>query len=199
MNYKDESGKSHNIIQIYSYEYSPLFINSSLTEEQVRAIESCGIIKLADNTYKLSKDFDLAELNSLMMNNGFVFSNEVFCFLEDHLGEFGGTLFEKDHKPRKNPENPDYKYIYSNENSVKSLNTSRHNKYEDKGCPYKGYDASEDWNNQSYDYDSGYAVPKRRDFGSKPLNNNLNTGSYNPRRRYTGSEDETAGLWYDFD
>ena len=22
---------------------------------------------------------------------------------------------------------------------------------------------------------------------------------YNPRKKYTGSEDETAGLWYDFD
>lgn len=189
MNYKDESGKSHNIIQIYSYKYSPLSIDSSLTDEQVKAIESCELIRLTDNTYRLCRDFDLAELNSLMMNNGFVFSNEVFCFLEDHLGELGGILFEKDHKPRKNPENPDYKYLYAKENSIKSLNTSRHNKYSDRS------------QSRNYDYDSGYSVPRQRNLENRPLNNKLNTENigYNPRRRYTGSEDETAGLWYDFD
>ena len=199
MNYKDESGKSHNLIQVYSYKYSPLSFNNSLTDEQYKAIKSCGLIRLADNTYRMYRNFDLAELNSLMKDSGFVFSNGVFCYLEDHLGELGGILFEPDHKPRKNPENPDYKYMFDSSNAVKALNTPRQNKYNNRKSSYSNGDF--EYDNGDYEYDSGYAVPKRKEVADRPLNDRLNTGNigYNPRRKYTGSEDETAGLWYDFD
>lgn len=202
MNYKNESDKVYNLIQIYSYEYSPLSVANSLSAEQEAKIKSLGLIKLADNTYRFYRFMDLYDLNRYMSDNGLVFSNAVFCFIEDHLGELGGILFEEDHKPRENPENPDYKYFKDyGKHAKEALDTPHPNKYPS--------------GNKELMYPDGYAVLKNKPINNKPLNNKLNVGTfsgrrgsedtyssnsrYNPRKRYTGSEDETAGLWYDFD
>ena len=87
--------------------------------------------------------------------------------------------------------------MFDSSNAVKALNTPRQNKYNNRKSSYSNFE----YDNGDYEYNSGYAVPKHKEVADRPLNDKLSAGNigYNPRRKYTGSEDETAGLWYDFD
>lgn len=146
MNYTDELGVVHTVIQIYTYKYSPIFVENELSIQQEEFIANLGLIKIRNNLYTTDRSCNIAQFNNWAKDNGLIFSNTVYCFLDEHLYDFGGIYFEKYHRPRKDPRN----------------NTNQYDNKKDKEKTY----ANE---------------------------------RYNPRKRYTGSEDETARLWYDFD
>lgn len=197
-NYIDESGRPHNILQIYRYKYSPLCIDSSLTDEDEQYIKHLGLIKLSNNTYRPFRMFDIADFNQWAMHNGLIFSNEVYVYLDDHINEIGGIAFEPDHKPRKTIKKPEIVL-----NSAALIDKIASNGYEVSDPePYMTRNGNRNngngWNSNG---SRGKAYNNRVSHGSEDDMIERNTGynGYNPRKKYTGSEDETAGLWYDFD
>lgn len=165
LNYTDTRGNVRNIIQIYQFRYSPLYPENHLTPEQEQYIKHLGFFKLMENTYRHYKKWDLAEFNEWAGHNGLTFSNGAFVYLEEHLYEIGGVLFEPDHKPRINPNKQRYDEVTRGYRQAERIRKTINNK-----------SSTYSQNNQS-----------------------AKNTVYNPRRKYTGSEDETAGLWYDFD
>lgn len=206
-NYIDESGRPHNILQIYRYKYSPLCIDSRLTDEDEQYIKHLGLIKLSSNTYRPFRMFDIAEFNQWAMHNGLVFSNEVYVYLDEHINEIGGVAFEPDHKPRKTIKKPEIVLssadlidkIASNGYEVpdpepymtrnKSASSRRNSDCNSRSDRNSSNDRGKTYNNR-IGHASEDAIIEQQSSGY--------TG-YNPRKKYTGSEDETAGLWYDFD
>lgn len=176
MNYTDEKGVVHTLVQIYTYRYSALFTQADITEQQEQFIRQLGFIKLQSNLYRTYRAFDLAQLNYWLIDNNLItFSNSVFCFLEEHLYEFGGIYFESDHKPRVNRN-----LQYDNYGGISDMKRRANKFLEESGKNGNRYK------------DNSYCSQTQKS------NNSVKPG-YNPRRRFTGSEDETAGLWYDFD
>lgn len=189
-NYIDESSRPHNILQIYRYKYSPLCIDSNLTDEDEQYIKHLGLIKLSSNTYRPFRMFDIADFNQWAMHNGLVFSNEVYCYLDDHINELGGIAFEPDHKPRKTIKKPEIVL-----NSAALIDKIASNRYDVSDPePYMTRNKAKTETRSSWNktYNSRVSHRSEDDMAER------NTG-YNPRKKYTGSEDETAGLWYDFD
>lgn len=195
-NYIDESGRPHNILQIYRYKYSPLCIDSNLTDEDEQYIKHLGLIKLSNNTYRPFRMFDIADFNQWAMHNGLIFSNEVYVYLDDHINEIGGAAFEQDHKPRKTIKKPEVVL-----NSAALIDKIASNGYEVSDPePYMTRNKNRNsWNSTG---SRGKAYNNRVSHGSEDdMIERQSSGyaGYNPRKKYTGSEDETAGLWYDFD
>lgn len=195
-NYIDESGRPHNILQIYRYKYSPLCIDSNLTDGDEQYIKHLGLIKLSNNTYRPFRMFNIADFNQWAMHNGLVFSNEVYCYLDDHINELGGVAFEPDHKPRKtikktevvlkSAELIDQIASHGYEVSDPEPYMTRSKKKETTGS-----NLNRAYNSRSHGSEDD--IPERQNNGYSGYS------GYNPRKKYTGSEDETAGLWYDFD
>lgn len=207
-NYIDESGRPHNILQIYRYKYSPLCIDSNLTDEDEQYIKHLGLIKLSSNTYRPFRMFDIAEFNQWAMHNGLVFSNEVYVYLDEHINEIGGVAFEPDHKPRKTIKKPEV--VLSSADLIDKIASNGYEVPDPEPYMTRSKSASSrrnsDCNSRSNDRNSsndrGKTYSSRVSHGSEDgvteQQSSKYTG-YNPRKKYTGSEDETAGLWYDFD
>lgn len=194
-NYIDESGRPHNILQIYRYKYSPLCIDSNLTDADEQYIKHLGLIKLSNNTYRPFRVFDIADFNQWAMHNGLIFSNEVYVYLDDHINEIGGVAFEQDHKPRKTIKKPEVVL-----NSAALIDKIASNGYEVSDPePYMTRNKSKNsWNSTG---SRGKAYNRVSHGSEDDMIERQSSGyaGYNPRKKYTGSEDETAGLWYDFD
>ena len=201
-NYIDESGRPHNILQIYRYKYSPLCIDSRLTDEDEQYIKHLGLIKISSNTYRPFRMFDIAEFNQWAMHNGLVFSNEVYVYLDEHINEIGGVAFEPDHKPRKTIKKPEI--VLSSADLIDKIASNGYEVPDPEPYMTRNKSASSrrnsDYNSRSNDRGKTYSsrVSHGSEDGITEQQSSGYTG-YNPRKKYTGSEDETAGLWYDFD
>ena len=136
------------------------------------------------------------------MHNGLVFSNEVYVYLDEHINEIGGVAFEPDHKPRKTIKKPEI--VLSSADLIDKIASNGYEVPDPEPYMTRNKSASSrrnsDYNSRSNDRGKTYSsrVSHGSEDGITEQQSSGYTG-YNPRKKYTGSEDETAGLWYDFD